>query len=190
VVLRLFLSIIFPVLFHVGVTPGDGGAGELFVGVGAAIAEVPGSRAVGVLFFGTVLVAAVSSAISLVEVTVSYLVDHFALDRVQAALGVGAVLFVVGLPTAYDTAVLELYDEVTAELLLPLTVFLLVLFVGWFYEEAVDELSQGLQSDRFPNAWLWHVRTLLLAVIGITLVVSVTELAAGLPDILDDIDLL
>lgn len=182
--------IIFPVLFHVGVTPGDGGAGELFVGVGAAIAGVPGSRLVGVLFFGTILLAAVSSAISLVEVTVSYLVDHFTLDRVQAALGVGAVLFIVGLPAAYDTAVLELYDEVTAELLLPLTVFLLVLFVGWFYEEAVDELSQGLQSDLLPKAWLWHVRTVLLAVIGLTLALSVTELAADLPDILEDISLI
>jgi len=180
---------IFPVLFHVGIEPGEGGAGELFIGVGAAIAESPGSRIVGLLFFGTVFVAALSSAISLTEVTVSYLIDHFEIDRTQATVGVGFGLFLVGLPTAYDTAVLTLYDEVTAELFLPLTVFLLVLFVGWVYDEAVDELSQGLDSDRLPNAWLWHVRTLLLVLIGVTLLVSIHGLYVDLPDLVGDIDL-
>ncbi len=182
--------IIFPVLFHVGIEPGTGGAGELFIGVGSAVAEAPGSHIVGVLFFGVVLVGALSSAISIFEVTVSFLIDHFEIPRRRAALFMGGAVFLFGLPTAYDTAVLELYDEVTAELFLPLTMFLLVLFVGWFYREAVDEVSKGIDSEFLPRAWLWHVRTILLVVIGVTLVISVVGLAGDLPGIIDDIDFL
>ena len=181
---------IFPVLFTIGVEPGAGGAGELFIGVGGAIAGLPGSRIIGVLFFGTVLVAALSSAISLTEVTVSFLIDRFGLDRPVATGIVAGGIFVLGIPTALDLAVLELYDQVTAELFLPLTVFLLVLFVGWFYDEALDEVSKGVSANWLPGAWLWHVRTIILVVIGITLILSVQGLIETLPETIEAIELL
>lgn len=64
---------IFPVLFTIGIQPGEGGAGELFVGVGGAIGDLPAARLIGLLFFGALFVAALSSAISLTEVAVSFL---------------------------------------------------------------------------------------------------------------------
>lgn len=174
---------IFPVLFTIGVEPGAGGAGELFVGVGGAIAGLPGAELVGILFFGTVLVAALSSAISITEVTVSFLIDHYQLDRPTAAAAVGGALFVIGLPTAMDLAVLELYDELTAEVFLPTTMLLLVLFVGWVYEDAIDEFSKGVDRPWAPDAWLWHVRTVILVVIAITLTVSLYGVVTEPPEI-------
>lgn len=182
--------IVFPVIFSIeGVEPGDGGAGELFVGVGEAIAGVPGSEVVGVVFFGTVLVAALSSAISIFEVSTSFLIDHFDVDRRRAAGGLGAVVFVLGAPSALDTSFLTLVDRLTADVFLPATTFLLVLFAGWFYGEAVDEVSKGVESELLPEAWLWHVRTLLLAVVGITLVLSVQQFVTELPELVDAVDL-
>jgi len=182
--------IVFPVIFSIeGVEPGEGGAGELFVGIGEAIGGVPGSEIVGVVFFGTVRLAALSSAISIFEVSTSFLVDHFAVDRRMAAGGLGVAVFVLGTPSALDTNVLTLVDNLTADVFLPATTFLLVLFAGWFYAEAVDELGKGVDSDLLPTAWLWHVRTLLLVVVGITLLLSLQEFAAEAPDQLDAIDL-
>lgn len=180
---------IFPVVFTVGAAPEETGPAALFVGVGDAIASLPAGEVIGVLFFGTVLLAALSSAISLFEVPVSFLIDATDLERPGATAAVASVIFVLGIPTALDTAVLEIYDAVTAQLFLPLTTLLLVLFVGWFYDEALDEVSRGMERDWLPNAWLWHVRTLLLVVIGLTLVVSVTELAGTLPEALGDVQL-
>lgn len=190
--LMAFLAglMIFPVLFTIGVEPGAGGAGELFIGVGGAIGDLPGARAIGVLFFGTVFVAALSSAISLTEVTVSFLIDRFGMDRPVATLLISGGIFLLGIPTALDLGMLDLYDRLTAEIFLPLTVFLLVLFVGWFYDEAIDEVSKGVQADWFPNAWLWHVRTVILVVIGLTLVLSIQGFIEEFPSMIEAIELL
>ena len=176
--------LIFPVLFTIGVSPGDGGAGELFVGVGGAIADLPAAEVIGLLFFGAVLVAALSSAISLTEVAVSFIIDHFQIRRPLAAGMIGVLLFIFGLPTALDIAFLELYDELTAEVFLPLTMLLLVVFVGYVYREAIDEVSKGVRYTWMPKAWLWHVRTIILITIAFTLVVSIYSLVTDPPEIL------
>jgi neurotransmitter:Na+ symporter, NSS family len=173
--------IIFPVLFSIGATPGEGGAGELFIGVGGAIAGVPGSQIVGFLFFGVVLIGALSSSISIMEVVVSFLIDNFGVDRKLATIGIATTMFVVGVPTALNTEILELYDVIVAELLLPLGMFLMVIFVGWVLKESTDELAKGLKSnaaDTIPTVWLWHVRTVILLLLAIVLALGAMEVAA------------
>lgn len=175
--------IIFPILFTLDVTPGDGGAGELFIGVGGAIAEVPGSRIVGFLFFGIILIGALSSAISILEVVVSYLIDNFGFERKRATFGITGLIFVVGIPSALSLEILELLDGITGLFLLPLGVFVLVLFVGWVYPESTDELAKGLTSsaeDFLPTLWLWYVRTVVLVVVGIVLLFYLRDLAVEL----------
>ena len=167
--------VIFPVLFAVGMDPGEGGPGSLFIGLGGAIAEAPGSNILGLVFFGTVLIAAVSSAISILEVVVSYVIDNFEVNRLPATLGVGSLIFLVGIPTAFSQTTLTFYDGVVADLLLPLGMALLVVFVGWFYTDARDELAKGLNiapTSWFPNAWMWHVRTVILAAVVLALVLN------------------
>lgn len=180
--------VIFPVLFAVGLDPSSPGAGALFVGFGEAIAEAPGSRVIGVFFFGTVLIAAISSGISILEVVVSFVIDHFEIDRVVAAVGIGTAIFLVGVPTAFDGEILTLYDGVVAEVLLPLGMGLLVLFVGWVYDDAREEVSTGLgvaPDSLFPVVWQWHVRTVILVVIVLVIVLSGLDAYDTLMGILD-----
>ena len=170
--------VIFPVLFAVGMEPSEPGPGALFVGLGEAIGQAPGSRILGVVFFGTVLIAAVSSAISILEVVVSFVIDHFEVGRKPAAVMVGAVIFVAGIPTAFSGTMLELYDGVVAKLLLPLGMALLIVFVGWFFKDAREELTKGLSIDGdhwMAKAWMWHIRTVILAVVILVLVLSAME---------------
>ncbi|WP_306057714.1 sodium-dependent transporter [Natronococcus wangiae] len=175
--------IIFPVLFSIGATPGEGGAGELFIGVGGAIAEIPGSRIVGFLFFGVVLIGALSSAISILEVVVSFLIDNYGIDRKLATFGIAAIAFVLGVPSAMSLDFLELIDGITGQLLLPLGVFLLVIFVGWVYPNSADELAKGLKSDAngtIPTTWVWYIRTVILLVVGLVLLISARDLIVTL----------
>ena len=169
--------VIFPVLFAVGMDPGEPGAGALFVGLGEAISEAPASRIIGVLFFGTVAIAAISSGISILEVVVSFIIDHFEVGRVPAALGVGAVIFAAGAPVAFSLDILGVYDTIASKLLLPVGMGLMVLFAGWIYREAADEVGKGMKliGGWFPIAWLWHVRTVILVVIALTIVLNAME---------------
>ncbi|GAA0675333.1 sodium-dependent transporter [Natronoarchaeum mannanilyticum] len=177
--------VVFPVLFTIGVEPGSGGAGELFVGVGGAIAQVPGSRLVGFVFFGVVVIAALSSAISILEVLVSYAIDNYGMERKKATAVISSVVFLVGIPTAIDLDVLNLYDQITASLLLPLGVFLTVVFVGWVYPDSAEEVAKGTSKGSdgtLPTAWLWYIRIPILLVVGLVLVISAIDLYGTLTD--------
>ena len=172
--------VVFPILLTIGteVTTETGGAGALFVATAAGFGSVPFGRVFGVAFFGVVLVAALSSAISLMEVTVAYANDNYGLPRRVLAPLVGLGLFVLGLPSAWDTAWLTWFDSVAYQLLLPVSVLGGVVFVGWVLgRDAVAELRSGAGGlASIGPVWLWTVRVVVVAAILVTLGLGVNEL--------------
>ncbi|MFP4115608.1 MAG: sodium-dependent transporter [Candidatus Aenigmatarchaeota archaeon] len=167
--------VVFPMIFTIGLEPMEAGAGALFVGVGEAVASIPGGRVIGFLLFFTVFIAAVSSAISILEVVVSYVVDTYDIERKFASVGVAALIFLAGVPVALQADLLAVYDDFVYQILLPLGMFLFVLFVGWFYDGAKEELRKGMESERLVNVWLWYVRVPILVVTGFVVVINVLE---------------
>ncbi|MFB6126813.1 MAG: sodium-dependent transporter [Halolamina sp.] len=168
--------VIFPILFSLGVEPGSGGAGTAFITLGGAFAELPAGKPLGVLFFVVLLLAAVSSGISLLEVVVSYVVENTGVDRRPAALGLGAACAVLGVPSAFGY--LGWYNALAFNLFLPVSVLLVALFVGWVYaDDATAELSRGSgASGAARSAWLWFVRLVIPAGISLTLVLGIQSL--------------
>lgn len=161
--------VVFPILFANDVSPDTSGPAALFVAVASGFAELPLGRVLGVVFFGVVLVAALSSAISLMEVVVAYAVDNTDYSRPTLAGATGLGLFVLGLPSAWDTAWLTWFDTLVYQLLLPLSVLAGVVFVGWVLGEgAVAELRQGTGGlGALGPLWLWTLRVVVvLGVLG------------------------
>lgn len=167
--------IVFPLLFSQGVDPGEAGAGAIFISLATAFKGLPAGSIIGLVFYFVVFIAALSSAISLLEVVVSYFVDNYDVSRPKIATGIGAITFLLGAPAAYGTGTLELYDKVAGELMLPIGIFLATIFVGWVYgREAMAELGSGTR-DRLSRAWLWHVRVVVSIAVLVTLAVSVAS---------------
>jgi NSS family neurotransmitter:Na+ symporter len=130
--------VVIPLLFAqfggVPETAAGGGPGALFVSVAQAFGDIGlAGRALGTVFFGVVLVAALSSAISLLEVVTAYAVDTYGRDRKSVAFGFGGLLFLLGTLSAWDTAWLGWFDTLAYKVLLPTSVLLVVVFVGWVY---------------------------------------------------------
>jgi NSS family neurotransmitter:Na+ symporter len=173
--------VVFPLLFAQGVSPETAGPGAVFVSVPTALAAIPAGHVVGVVFFGIVLIAALSSAISLLEVVVSYAVDRTDYSRVQAATALGGTIFLLGIPSALDTAWLGWFDGIAVNFVLPVVVLLVVVFVGWIMgESAVEEVLRGSDaSASLGVVWLWLVRTLVLVAVAGTVVLGVNELVTG-----------
>lgn len=175
--------VVFPLLASGNIDYGEAGASAIFVTVASAFQQLPAGRLLGLVFFGVVAIAALSSAISLLEVVVAYFVDNFDVSRPILTGAIGGAMFVAGIPAAFDTGLLTLYDNIASQVLLPVGVLLVVAFVGWFYgRDAVDEISLG--TDRLRSAaplWLWHVRSVLLVAVVVTLAFSVAELAGMTP---------
>lgn len=83
---------IFPAVFALGFET-NAGPGLVFVTLPAVFAEMPAGGIFGVLFFILLTIAALTSAISLLEVVVAYFVDEKNWPRKKAALVLGTVIF-------------------------------------------------------------------------------------------------
>lgn len=172
--------VVFPLLFARGIEPGGGGAAALFVALASAFARLPFGRFVGALFFLVVLVAALSSSISLLESLTTRLIDAYGIERRTGAVALGGALFLLGVPSALRLDWLNWFDGLAYGVFLPVSVLLVLVFVGWVLaDEAVVELRRGTGGGQtLGTVWLWTVRTLvLLAVVG-ALAAGVLELVS------------
>jgi NSS family neurotransmitter:Na+ symporter len=171
--------VVFPLLFAQNVDPGSAGPGAIFISMATAFSELPAGRLLGFVFFAVVAIAALSSAISLLEVVVAYFVENTDYSRLVVTTVSGGIIFLIGILSALDTATLGTFDQVAANLLLPLGVFLVVVFVGWVYaDSAIEELAKGTgELGSLDRTWLWHVKTLLLVAVLGTLLLKVAQFA-------------
>lgn len=186
VVLNSFVGIlaglvVLPLLFAQGVDPNTSGPGAVFISIAGAFAKLPAGRLLGVVFFFVVLIAALSSAISLLEVVVSYAVDNTSYSRPSMALGLGGIIFALGIPSAIDTAWLEWFDTIAYKLLLPLSVLGILVFAGWVYgRPALAELAKGSNvGESFGLTWLWTARTVVIVAVVGTLLLGLQTLIFG-----------
>ncbi|SDX80175.1 sodium-dependent transporter [Halopenitus persicus] len=168
--------VIFPLLFSLGVSPGQGGPGALFVSLAGAFAELPYSRLVGVVFFGVVLLAALSSAISILEVLVAYLVDEHGLSRERATLGTGGLFLVTGSIAALSPAVFALLADTLANVVLTAGLLGFLLFDGWVLGRlAREEYARGAGpiARLFELPWYYAIAVVLPVFLAFTLVTGV-----------------
>ena len=162
---------IFPFLFAEGIDPGTGGPGTVFVALGTAFTALPAGQLVGTVFYLTLLLAALTSAFSILEVIVAFVTETFGIDRRPATFGVAATTFLLGIPTALDLSVLTVYDTLANQILLITGGMLLAVFIGWVYtEDALAELTTGSAiDDRLGTAWIWLLRLPIVAVLAYVL---------------------
>lgn len=171
--------VIFPIIFVIGgEVPQQGGAGTAFTSLAGAFSQLTGGALIGFFFFVILLFAALSSSISLLEVPVGYLVDHYDFDRPRAAFGIGTGIFVLGIPAAMGPGILGWYNDFVFNLVLPVIVLLLVIFVGWVgHQQAFEELNLGSSlGDTFTTVWMWWIRIVIPVAISLTLVLGIQSL--------------
>ncbi len=156
---------IFTAVFATQQDP-SAGPGLIFHTLPVVFTKMPGGYIFSILFFFLLTIAALTSAISLLEVVVSYFVDEKGWKRHSAVLVFGGVTFIIGLPSALSFNVFsdflilglnffDLFDFITANLLLPLGGMLISIFVAWVwgFDKALKELRLGSESlfDKYPK---------------------------------------
>lgn len=149
--------VVFPVIaaFALRDQVGESAVGALFIALPKAF---EGLGAVGTIvdtaFFGLLLVAALSSSISLLEVVVTATIDRWGWRRSRAALLAGGTITVLGLPSAYSSDFLGALDQVVGNFLLLVGGLGIAVLVGWrLYSQAEAELAQGLESRALRRVW-------------------------------------
>jgi NSS family neurotransmitter:Na+ symporter len=146
---------IFPIVFGFGLEPGSG-PGLVFVTLTIAFGHMPGGQLFGALFFVLLTVAAWTSAISIIEPMVAWLVEAFAFSRRKAsalsglgawALGVGSLLSFNHWSdfTLMGRNFFEVFEFLSTTVMLPAGGLLIAIFAGWRMarQSTVDELGIG-----------------------------------------------
>lgn len=177
--------IIFPAAFSVGIQP-DAGPSLIFITLPNVFQQAFGSvpflaTVFSLMFYVLLALAALTSTISLHEVVTAYLNERFNLSRSRAAVLVTGFCVVTGVLSSlslgawedkmFGLGFFDLLDFVTAKIMLPLSGFLVCLFVGWYLKRSVslEELTNGgrLKAPYFP-AYMFILK--FLAPIAILLI--------------------
>jgi neurotransmitter:Na+ symporter, NSS family len=149
--------VLFPLLFSFADGPTAGGPGALFVGIAGAFAELPAGQLFGATFFLVVLLAAITSLISMLEIPVSFLVDEFDLERSTATRGLFALIALTGALNAFSERVFTLFADHLVDLLLTIGLTGFMIYAAWVLGPvAVEELRNGAGPISRPLAVPWR----------------------------------
>lgn len=161
--------VIFPAVFAFGVEPGAG-PGLTFITLPSVFAKMPGGPVWSALFFLLLFIAALTSAISLLEVVTAYFMDEMKWSRPKAAWTMGGTIFLLGIPSALSLGAMKLQiagkdfldamDFISSNILLPLGGLFIALFVGWIWTEKArrEVTNDGTVPFGMMSAWLWVCR--------------------------------
>lgn len=163
--------VIFPLVFTFQLEPGAG-PGLIFQTLPIALGQLAGGHILGIAFFVLLTFAALTSAISLLEVVVAYFVDELNVKRAKATWIVAGVIFVCGLPSAAWIGVLDFMDTLATNYLLPIGALLIALFTGWVLRQS--ERQPEFENTHLPpiayQGWLLFVRVISPVAVGIIIV--------------------
>jgi len=178
--------VIFSIVFANGLETGSG-PGLLFQTLPVAFGEMTGGWFFGTLFFALVVMAALSSAISLIEPAVSWFDQNWGIERFKAAWILGFIIWLVGVGTVLsfnewsdvhflgDRTFFDSVDYVTANIMLPLGGLLMAVFVAWVLtnESRADELPM---SSHFMKVFIFILKWIAPVAV---IVVFATNLVSG-----------
>ncbi len=180
---------IFPIVFANGLEPGAG-PGLIFQTLPIAFGHMQGGTLVGVLFFTLLVFAAWTSAISLIEPAVAYLVENKGYNRIYASVWIGVFTWFVGLGTVFSFNIwqdktvsipylfdnltfFDTLDYLTANVMLPLGGLFIALFAAW----AMHDASSREELATYP--FLYKIWRFLLRYITPVAVIVVFLKAVG-----------
>jgi NSS family neurotransmitter:Na+ symporter len=170
--------VIFPIVFANGLDPADG-PGLVFQTLPLAFGQMAGSNIFGTLFFLLLSLAALTSAISLMEPAVAWMIERHLLSRPAAATVVGAVIWLLGFLTVLSFSTLkdltffkgtmfDNFDYLTSNIMLPLGGLLITLFAGWVM--CGNSSSDELDPDAGNVYRLWRLLTRYVVPVAVALV--------------------
>ena len=166
---------IFPAVFSVGGKV-DAGASLVFITLpnvfNQAFSAMPlVGHVIALLFYALLSMAALTSLISLHEVSTAFFHEELNISRQRGATIVTVLCSIIGVfcslsfynsdISLFGLTLFDLFDFVTGQVFLPVGGFLTCLFVGWYVPKKIlheEFTNQGTLRGRFFSAYLFCVR--------------------------------
>ena len=151
---------IMPAVFAFGISPSEG-PGLVFITLPYIFGQLPLGEFIAILFFLALLLAALTSSISIMEVIVAFVIEEFHVKRRSSVLIVFIGLWLLGSLCSLSLGVLsdwkifgktifDLFDYVSANVLMLIGGLVVVIFVGW-------KLTKPAMRDELTNSGNLHI---------------------------------
>ena len=179
---------VYAIAFMNGTAPAiNAGPGLVFITLPGVFASMPGGSIIAILFFLSLLLAAVTSAISMLEVIVRYFIEEWKQSR-NAAVVISMILIIIlGCVCSLSQGTLsgisilgmnifDFFDVISSDVLITVGSLIMVLFAGWRIKKAdfLDELT-GHNTSTTPRwifSFVWFMVRWVAPIIIIVIMLS------------------
>ncbi len=180
---------IFPIVFAHGLSPAEG-PGLIFATLPVAFGQMPAGAWLGPMFFVLMAVAALTSAITILETVVAAVEDYSGMPRARIVALVGALLWVAGLGTVFsfnllrdfhplgifpafdDRTIFESLDYVVSNFMMPAGGMLIAMLAGWGLKRSAIAEELDIDGRRWLDLWRPLVRYLVPLAIAMVFVTN------------------
>ena len=164
--------IIFAVIYSAGQEPSKG-PGLVFITLPAIFYQMGSiGNLLAIAFFIALAFASITSAISILEPTVMYLVERKKISRVKATYGISVLFYILGLfallsnTTEFSGALtfgsknlFDWFDFVTASIMMPIGGIFVAVFVGYIMDrQRIRKVLVPHMGEKFFALWLVLIR--------------------------------
>lgn len=185
---------IFATVFALGGNP-DAGPGLIFVALPTIFPQIAGGVVWGTLFFFLLFMAALTSAISILEVITAYFIDEKRWSRSKATVIFGSLVTLVGIfcsvsyggfddfTTIFKISFFDFLDYLSSKYMLPIGGLFTALFVltRWGIKDFIDELQSGMEKSELNPGIVRILFMVSAIVVGFILFNEVIDILTGNP---------
>jgi NSS family neurotransmitter:Na+ symporter len=165
---------IFPAVFAFGIDPAAE-EGLVFITLPNIFLQMPGGYVFSLMFFILLGVAALTSTISVLEVVVTYFVEELRMVRRRATVLAAGLISILGILASaswgffsgvrlFGQNIFGLLNFASANILLPVGGFFIVLFTGWFMGRKI--VRAELSNEGSLRVRYWHIFMFLVRFIA------------------------
>lgn len=165
--------VIMPAVFAFGLDV-NAGPPLLFMTMPIIFDKMPGGAVIAVIFFVSLLFAAISSSINMLEGVVEAIISNTKLTRVKAVILVGVIGFVLSIPLNLSMATFDNFTNLVTIVISPVMALLVLIVFYYLYdaEKALAGINEGAVKP-LGKKFLWFAKyaftaiTILVVILGI-----------------------
>ncbi len=165
-----------------------GGPGLMFATLPLVFEKMPFGQVIGAIFFVLVLLAALTSSISIMEAIVSMVMDKFKIKRWKAVLGVTGFSVLLGIPSAWGFGLwgditilgmdfLSFFDFLANSILMPIVALLTCILIGWVVKTKTLEDEITKNGEKFARKGIFRVMVRYIAPVFLIMILVFYTLA-------------
>lgn len=146
---------IFPAVFALGINPAQGPE-LVFITLPNVFTHIPGGYVWAIVFFILLTIAALTSAMSLLEVITAFMNEELNISRKKSAVTASVIVCILGVMSSLSLGIwndvrilgmtfFDFFDNITSKIFMPIGAFFISIFVGWVLDK--KQLAAELSND-------------------------------------------